>query len=102
MDIPIIRGAGLNAHSPEAIESEKYESGSADEDTRALAGSYEEPWLNALEQFEPGSRQRLENPVRGLLVQRDSVQRRLLRLRLLCGGRCSSLDASSVASTSSV
>jgi hypothetical protein len=43
MDIPIIRGAGLNAHSPEAIESEKYESGSADEDTRAVAGSYEEP-----------------------------------------------------------
>ncbi len=55
MDIPIIRGAGLKAHSPEAIESEKYESGSADEDARAVAGSHEEPWLNVLEQFEPGS-----------------------------------------------
>jgi hypothetical protein len=44
MDIPVIRGAGLKAHSPEAIESEKYESGSADEDTRArLPGPTKSP-----------------------------------------------------------
>src|SRR5262245_61841754 len=63
MNIPVIRGAGLKERSPEAIESEKYESGSADEDARAVPGRHEEPWLNVLEQFEPGSPPALEHVI---------------------------------------
>lgn len=58
--IPIIIGDAIKPTDPEYREMMKYESGSADEDAAKVPGRHNEPWLNVLEAFEPGSPPSLE------------------------------------------
>lgn len=55
MEIPVLRGRLPRAHEPEHRERMHYESGRADRDAAAVPGGHEEPWLNVLEAYEPGS-----------------------------------------------
>jgi len=53
--IPVIIGQPPEQHLPEYREMLKYESGSANELVKGLPGRHSEPWLNALDFWEPAS-----------------------------------------------
>src|SRR5262245_59881680 len=53
--IPVILGQPPEPHLPEYGEMLRYESGSADEQVRKLPGPHQEPWLNAVDLWEPCS-----------------------------------------------
>lgn len=59
-EIPIIFGDAIKPWDPEYIEMMKYESGDAETDAFKVPGRHDDPWLNVLEAFEPGSRPALE------------------------------------------
>jgi SAM-dependent methyltransferase len=53
--IPVIARRPIAEDQPEYREMMKYESGSANAEAARQAGPHQEPWLNVLEQCEPGA-----------------------------------------------
>ncbi|MBV8202650.1 MAG: hypothetical protein JOZ15_18700, partial [Acidobacteria bacterium] len=53
--IPMIHGRRPQPHEKEHVERTLYDSGQAELDAAAVAGSHSEPWLNVLAAHEPGA-----------------------------------------------
>jgi SAM-dependent methyltransferase len=58
--LPVIHGRRPAGHEQEHREREVYDSGEAERNAAATAGSHAEPWLNVLDYHEPGSRPALD------------------------------------------
>jgi ubiquinone/menaquinone biosynthesis C-methylase UbiE len=71
--IPVIVGQPPEPHLPEYREMLKYESGRANEIVAGLPGRHQDPWLNALDLWEPASplalEKTLQNPATASAVQ---------------------------------
>lgn len=63
LEIPVIVRRTLSDAEPEYREMWKYESGEAEKDASAVAGTHAEPWLNVLEEREFGSPAALEKMI---------------------------------------
>jgi ubiquinone/menaquinone biosynthesis C-methylase UbiE len=75
--IPVVIGKQPDPNLPEYRELLKYESGIATEIVKKLSGKHADPWLNALDHFEPGSPAMLQEILKNPRIA-GSVHRRVI------------------------